>query len=76
VQVTAKLRMVRAAEGTEGEIVLELPHAAPVESALIAAGLIGQEEHLLLLIDGCSVSPGHQLQDGDVLLVLPRLSGG
>jgi molybdopterin converting factor small subunit len=68
--------MVRAPGAPEGELALDLPEDSRVNSVLAAAGLRNQEPNLLFVIDGRSVDPEAQLREGDLLLILPRLSGG
>jgi len=76
VRITVRLQMVSTVSAAQNELRLELPETATVESALSELGLLSQESNLLMLIDGCGVDSRHPLEDGDVLVVLPRLAGG
>jgi molybdopterin converting factor small subunit len=68
--------MVGAAYRPESTLQLELADGAVVEQVLVAAGLAGRQEHLVVLLAGRAVDLEQPVHDGDALVILPRLAGG
>lgn len=64
------------ADGPERQLAVELPRGSALEAVLSQLQIDLDPEHLLLVVNGRLAEPDQLLSEGDIIHLIPAISGG